>query len=187
MPTLTAPIAARAAAQQRGLVLAPEPKPRDPEREERRTRQQAARARLWSVLSTTFPEIFKLPPVPLAIGIHKQILEVAGDDIDPGDLGAFLRYWVRRWSYLHAIWRGEKRRNIDGSVAGVPTVDQRNAAGYWMWGARHRPIPESTGDLAITAESVLPAAAVAGAASPEPPAAPAASPLASMAASAGRA
>lgn len=164
MPTLTAPAAARIAAKDRGLVLPAAPTcPNKKKRQaaERREKQRLAREQLWPLLRAVFPEVFRLPAVPLAIGIHKQILDVACDSIDPGALAAFLRYWIRRWSYLYAVWRGEPRRNIDGSVAGVPTVDQRNAAGRWLWGSRHRPIPESTDEPAITPETPQPAAAAA--------------------------
>ena len=161
MPTLTAPAAARDAAQQRGLdlpVAPPDPNKKQCQAADRRAQQRLAREHLWPLLSSVFPEVFRLPPPPLAIEIHEQILDVAGDSIDPAELGAFLRYWVRRWSYLHAVWRGEPRRNIDGSVAGVLTVAQRNAAGRWLWGSRYRPIPESTDKPAITAEMPPPAA-----------------------------
>jgi hypothetical protein len=84
--------------------------------------------------------------VPLAIGIHKRILEVASDSIDPGELAAFMRYWTRRKSYRIAVWRGEPRRNIDGSEAGSPTIDQRNFAGASIWGENYKPIPKSIAD-----------------------------------------
>ena len=131
MPTLTAPAAARAAAKDRGLVLPTTPAgPSKKQRKatERRQQERIARERLWPLLSNVFPEAFRLPPVPLAIGIHKQILEVASEDIDPRELGAFLRYWVGRWSYLQAVRRGELRCNLDGSIAGSPTIEQRDDA-----------------------------------------------------------
>jgi sRNA-binding protein len=160
-------------------------------RERKRTRwieaQRAVHDKLWPILSSQFPKAFCLPAVPLAIGVHRQILEVAGDDIDPGELSRFLRYWTARGGYRVAIQRGDLRRNIDGSEAGAPTVDQRNHAGRQLWGARHRPISAADGEPGGTIET-MPRAAVAGAASPEPPAAaPAAAPLASMVAPAGRA
>jgi sRNA-binding protein len=150
MATLTAPAAARATAKERGLVLPPKPEtlvPTEPKGSEkqiriaqRREQQRIARDHLWPLLSKVFPEVFSLPAVPLAIGIHKQILDIAGDSIDATELGAFMRYWVRRWSYLMAVWRGEPRRNLDGSVAGSPTIDQRNDAARKLWGDRARQI-----------------------------------------------
>jgi sRNA-binding protein len=109
---------------------------------ERREQQRRARERLWPLLNEVFPEAFRVPAVPLAIGIHHQILEVAGDSIDPAELSAFLRYWVSRWSYLQAVKRGEPRRNLDGSLAGLPTIEQRNDAARRLWGERAQPIVE---------------------------------------------
>lgn len=150
MATLTAPAAARAAAKERRLVRPPKPETlvpaeiRGSEKQiriaQRREQQRIARDHLWPLLSKVFPEVFNLPAVPLAIGIHNQILDIAGDSIDATELGVFMRYWVRRWSYLMAVWRGEPRRNLDGSVAGSPTIDQRNDAARKLWGDRAQQI-----------------------------------------------
>ena len=85
MATLTAPAAARATAKERGLVLPPKPEtlvPTEPKGSEkqiriaqRREQQRIARDHLWPLLSKVFPEVFSLPAVPLAIGIHNQILD----------------------------------------------------------------------------------------------------------------
>ena len=83
-----------------------------------RARRAAAHDKLWPLLSGAFPEVLCLPPVPLAVGIHKQILDLAGDSVDPAELATFLQYWTRRGSYSLALWRGEDRRNLDGSLAG---------------------------------------------------------------------
>jgi hypothetical protein len=164
VPTLTASPAIRAAAKARGLDLPPpatveippiepqlEPAPvSTPSKAEKKRawftaqheREKAAREHLWPVLSARFPDAFRLPPVPLAVGIHKQILKVAGDSIDQGELSAFLRYWTGRRTYRFAVWRGAPRRNLDGSEAGAPAIDQRNHAGTSIWGEKYRPIPE---------------------------------------------
>ena len=191
MATLTAPVAARAAAQRLGLAPPPpskpdasidQPKPKpasqaaasrpaaqvkppaapsaapeafpavDPiaaaetaraKSRERLAQQRVARDHLWPLLSTRFPEAFKLPPVPLAVGIHKQIRKIVGDDIDPAELGAFMRYWTMRQTYLMAVWRGEPRRNLDGTFASSPTINQRNDAGRKLWGDAAKPIVEA--------------------------------------------
>ena len=76
-----------------------------------------------------FPDIFRRRnPPPLAIGIHKTILEVAGDDIDPPSLRWFLRFWVTRPDYWAAVARGDRRVNLDGSPAGLPTPEEQAAA-----------------------------------------------------------
>lgn len=137
MPTLTAPAFTRAAAANRGLALPAEPTaagiPATPDERQvlaaqRREQQRIAREHLWPLLSEVFPDAFRLPAVPLAIGIHRQILDVAGDTIDADELGAFMRYWTTRWSYLMAVARGEPRRNLDGSIADAPTSEQREDA-----------------------------------------------------------
>jgi sRNA-binding protein len=153
MPTLTAPALARAAAQERGLVLPAEPVtsvqicPDVPDEKrvratQRREQQRIARDHLWPLLSEIFPEAFRLPAVPLAIGIHHQILDIAGDSIDPAELSTFLRYWVSRWSYLMAVWRGDTRRNLDGSLSDLPTIQQRNDAAIRLWGKLAQQIAE---------------------------------------------
>ena len=152
MATLTALIAARDAAQQSGLVMPPKPEtlvPTEPKGSgkqiriaQRREQERIAREHLWPLLSEVFPEVFSLPAVPLAIGIHNQILAVAGDSIDPDELGAFMRYWTTCWSYRTAVWRGVPRRNLDGSPAGVPTIEQRNDAARQLWGERAQLIAE---------------------------------------------
>jgi len=53
-----------------------------------------------------------------------------------------MKYWTSRHSYRDAVWRGEARRNLDGTIAGAPTIDQRNQAGRQLWGSRYRPIVE---------------------------------------------
>jgi len=75
MPTLTAPADARAAAVDRGLVLPTEPgtmaspKPKISDKKRAWLEQQRiAREHLWPLLSGVFPEVFCLPPVPLAMG-----------------------------------------------------------------------------------------------------------------------
>jgi hypothetical protein len=155
MATLTAPAAARAVAKERGLVRPPKPETLAPtetkgsEKQiriaQRREQERIAREHLWPLLSKVFPEVFRLPAVPLAIGIHNQILDVAGDSIDPRELSTFLRYWVSRWSYLQAVWRGEPRLNLDGSVAGSPTIEQRNDAARRLWGDRAQQIAAEPG------------------------------------------
>jgi sRNA-binding protein len=76
-----------------------------------------------------FPETFSTPPVPLAVGIRRQIVEVACDDVFTWeDVAAVLRLWTRRQDYIEAIARGEPRRNLDGSLAGEPHEQHRQFA-----------------------------------------------------------
>lgn len=176
MPTLTASPRARLAAIERGLTVpqieaanpSPRPaanpaeaKPHDvvlvetdlakPSNKQRKraeflARQRAARDHLWPLLSERFPEAFRLPPRPLAIGVHTKIIEalaVAGNEIDERELSRFMRFWCGRWTYLRAVHAGEERRNLDGSAAGVPTIAERNIAGRYLWGPGHSEIKEA--------------------------------------------
>jgi sRNA-binding protein len=73
-----------------------------------------------------FPAAFRGPPrPPLAVGIHQQILGVAGNDIDAYQLRGLLKWWCSRWDYRDAVAHGEMRVNLDGSPAGVPSEDQQ--------------------------------------------------------------
>lgn len=161
MPTLLASPRARAAALDRGLAVqteanrtpvsevltAAEPSNKQRKRAEFLELQRQARERVYPTLRAVFPLAFTLLPVPLAIGIHQQILDAlagaSGDEIDPAELSRFLRYWCTRRSYLIAVWRGTGRRNLDGSVSGFPTIKQRNDAGRSVWGERYQEIQEA--------------------------------------------
>jgi hypothetical protein len=105
----------------------------DPEKAERR----AAVRQVEALLRARWPVAFCVPRVPLAIGIHKQVLELAGDAIpDPAVLGRFFYGWVRKWDYLDAVAHGEARRNLDGSPAGEPDEPQRREAARQVYGAQ---------------------------------------------------
>lgn len=87
------------------------------------------RRRLLILLRQVFPEAFPIPPVPLAVGIRRQIVEVACDDtFQWEDVAAVLRQWTRRQDYIEALARGEPRRNLDGSLAGEPKEPHRQLA-----------------------------------------------------------
>lgn len=142
-------------------LATPEPTPPDPSepkapskkqraRAEFLERQRQAREHLLPLLSGVSPECFRVPSPPLAVGIHRQILEV-DDSIDPRELGVFLRYWCSRNGYKLAIWRGDPRLNLDGSVASVPTIAERNCAGRSVYRERYREIPEPVVEAVQTA------------------------------------
>lgn len=149
MTTLVASPAMQAAAQKLGLVEV-EPKRVDETStvssaesssslsvtaEEKAVRLAAVRA-VEALLRSRWPVVFCVPRVPLAIGIHKQVLELAGAAIDPVALGLFMHWWVRKWDYLDAVAHGEARRNLDGSPAGEPDEPQRREAARQVYGVR---------------------------------------------------
>jgi RNA chaperone ProQ/FINO-like protein len=79
-------------------------------------------------LFKAFPRVFKYPPVPLAIAIGPKLCELMGPEFKPAEVRAFLHAWTSGPRYLKAVVRGEMRRNLDGSPAGVPEPKHRTAA-----------------------------------------------------------
>jgi len=79
-------------------------------------------------LFKAFPRVFKYPPVPLAIAIGPKLCELMGPEFKPAEVRAFLHAWTSGPRYLKAVLRGEMRRNLDGSPAGVPEPKHRTAA-----------------------------------------------------------
>ncbi len=70
-------------------------------------------------------------PVPLAIGISRQIkaaLRTEGLVIDRKSIGIVMHRWTTQKAYLRAMARGDVRRNLDGSEAGIPDVVARKYA-----------------------------------------------------------
>jgi ProP effector len=70
-------------------------------------------------------------PVPLAIGISGNIraaLRAEGKAVDRRTVGTTLHYWTMHGAYLRAVIRGDVRRNLDGSEAGVPDEAARQHA-----------------------------------------------------------
>jgi sRNA-binding protein len=83
---------------------------------------------LLAALRGCCPEAFCEPPSPLAIGIHTQVIDLVGEGYAKKDIAWVLRWWCSRPDYLGALSRGEPRRNLDGSIAGKPTPQQRDYA-----------------------------------------------------------
>lgn len=54
----------------------------------------------------------------MAIGIHKQVIEAAGGDINPVALGRFMRWWVRCPDYLDAVAHVRSPLSTPAPVAG---------------------------------------------------------------------
>jgi hypothetical protein len=96
--------------------------------------QKAAMARATAIrtlkfdLMEAYPLAFPRPsaaPVPLAIGIHRAILEAVRGQHSTNTLKVFLARWTGAPAYLAALAAGEPRRNLDGTLVGVPTEDER--------------------------------------------------------------
>jgi sRNA-binding protein len=79
---------------------------------------------------TRWPTAFT-KPVPLAVGFSgrmKVALRAEGKAIDSKSFNLAIRSWTMQGAYLHAVMRGEMRRNLDGSEAGVPDDAARQHA-----------------------------------------------------------
>jgi hypothetical protein len=106
----------------------------------RQAEREAARRRVEALLRERWPAVFCVPRPPLAIGVHRQILEFAGNDIDEAELGWFFRWWVRQLDYLDAIAHGEPRLNLDGSEAGIPTEEEQRRSAIDVYGQERGPV-----------------------------------------------
>jgi sRNA-binding protein len=92
-----------------------------PKRAKRRPQRSALSERLFR----DYPNAFKYPPVPLAIGVGLKLRELLGAEFKPADIRAFLQAWTSGPRYLKAVARGEMRRNLDGSPAALPESQHR--------------------------------------------------------------
>ncbi len=93
---------------------------------------RAAAEALETTLRDLAPLAFTDPPVPLAIGIHRDIAALLDSEADKATISQFLRRWTRSTEYLRAIARGDPRRSLDGNRTGEPTADQRESAAKWL-------------------------------------------------------
>jgi hypothetical protein len=133
---LVATPAARAAS---GLVKAEKPAQASSARPELSDDERAAREavrKIAAIVCWRFPQAFRIPRVPLAIGIAEQLAAALGEDVEPQALGRFIGWWVKRWDYLVAVTEGIARHNLDGSLAGFPTVEHQRAAAIRVYGER---------------------------------------------------
>jgi ProP effector len=86
--------------------------------------KQARVIEIENELRSAFPAAFPerhLPPVPLLIGIHKQLRAVTADRFSAAILKAFLESWTRQSPYVSAIAEGVVRHDLQGNLVGAPT------------------------------------------------------------------
>jgi sRNA-binding protein len=70
-------------------------------------------------------------PVPLAVGFSGQMKAALRDEgitFDRKMFGIAIDAWTKQGAYLRAMMRGEMRRNLDGSDAGLPDETSRMEA-----------------------------------------------------------
>lgn len=70
-------------------------------------------------LQTNYPKCFlaKKKPLPLAVGIHKQILAIAELPFTKSKIRKFLRGYTRGKNYQRSLVVEQPRYNLDGSIA----------------------------------------------------------------------
>lgn len=79
----------------------------------------------WSV---RWPAVFS-KPVPLAVGFARQIRDaLLGTGVTRNEIGMTIHRWTMQTAYLRAVMRGETRRNLDGTEAGIPDDAAREHA-----------------------------------------------------------
>ena len=96
---------------------------------------------ILALLRARWPELFSAP-VPLAVGIEREIREGLGEARVPSArLGRALHYWTNGPRYLAAVAAGQRRRHLDGTDAGEPDEAHREYARETLAqrAARHRP------------------------------------------------
>ena len=132
-PPAAKPAAPKAA---KPAKLVPTPEQKKPaqviaEQEAARLARATAIRELTEYLMETYPATFPRPPaapVPLAIGIHRVILEAVQGRSSYNTLKVFLKRWTDKVWYLKALAAGEPRRNLDGTLSGDPSEAERQVA-----------------------------------------------------------
>jgi sRNA-binding protein len=89
-------------------------------------RRQERIETILAVWQVRWPAVFT-KPVPLAIGISRRMREQL-PEFPRREIGIALHSWTNRRGYLRAMARGDMRRNLDGSEAGIPTEEAREQA-----------------------------------------------------------
>jgi sRNA-binding protein len=78
--------------------------------------------------SARWPAVFT-KPVPLAVGFSGQIrAALQGTGATRNEIGITIHRWTMQSAYLRAVMRGQTRRNLDGTEAGIPDDAAREHA-----------------------------------------------------------
>jgi len=91
--------------------------------------RRTEREQLLSQPRECWPTVFSWPPMPLAVGIDRQLHPWLGElGASWQTLRRTLMWWTSRPAYWAALARGEIRRNLDGSQALAPSEGERQHA-----------------------------------------------------------
>jgi hypothetical protein len=84
--------------------------------------------RVLSELRRAFPRVFREPPVPLAIGTGRAVVELLADDFAAVDIRRALTIWTSQSSYLSALAAGGPRFDLFGEPAGEVSAEHQRLA-----------------------------------------------------------
>jgi len=108
---------------------------REPSEQPTRSIRSGTSARLASeaiiaLFRAKWPAAFATCPRthPLAIGIHRPIIEALAAEASVHEVAHALRRWVGRDAYLRGLAEGLSRVNLAGAEESAPTEDHRLAA-----------------------------------------------------------
>ncbi len=93
---------------------------------------RAAVAALEATLRGLAPLVVTDPPVPLAIGIHRDIAALLTGEADKATISRFLRRWTRRVEYVRLVAAGTVRRDLDGRPTSEPSRAECESAAEWL-------------------------------------------------------
>lgn len=87
---------------------------------------------LIEYLHVTYPKCFMRPPLPFAIGIHKQLwkedLTKPSTPFNKKTLSVVLKYYINSKPYRDARNQGRVRVNLDGKLIYKEAKDQTDAS-----------------------------------------------------------
>ena len=101
----------------------------DIERLSDRSKAEIPRSEALRIVREIWPHLFRISePVPLKIGIHKEM--IATNQVPPMLIKIALRYFVEQERYLEALQEGAMRIDSNGKCSGRVTL--REAVGAEM-------------------------------------------------------
>jgi len=90
----------------------------------RRVRHKAQYQEVLHILQKLYPHSFTIPVKLLAIGIHKELLQLAPNGFSRKRIRMFLRKYCQSFMYQKILVEGAVRVNLDGSEHSKVTKEQ---------------------------------------------------------------
>lgn len=86
--------------------------------------QPIKKAQIAAYLQQHFPHLFTIP-VPLKVGIGKDLLRHPTRAYTQKTLCSFLHHWTNAEAYCEAVERGKHRYDLDGRICPMVTNNSR--------------------------------------------------------------